>query len=485
MNRALAAAGISTLAFALLAVAAPLAASPAPGPESRTVTTGTGPMIPLDVLRPDLDGNHNLPGHEMRFGASVAVDGDWLAVGAPEHVAAPDGREQGAVFFYQRTGGARWEQRQRIEFGTDHALCGSSVALAGPYALVGCRTHSTTNISRRGRIVFYERDPSTGQYGNAQAVLGPPLLDAYCGASVAMHGNGEAETTFAAVGCPGHRAVPNGDAGVVDIYQRVAGAGGGTWQIVQTLTGDDTPDGAWAFGSSVAIHRTGTGVVRVAVGEPHYNIYRGRAHLFRRAADGGAFVREATRVLPGEQDQYIEPQFGTSIALGPTDWFVGAENGDFRRGQVVAYYFNGLAWNQGTVLMAPPWTPPATAFGSSIATSHSGISGNLWIGQNDIYASNEPLGGVHRYQRIGGGTFLNPLPLDYEWTALWSEESVPGAVEGPTALGSSMAVDEGAGAALAGAPLAAIPEQWGQVVVFGADRILANGFGCRTGLPGC
>jgi hypothetical protein len=52
-------------------------------------------------------------------------------------------------------------------------------------------------------------------------------------------------------------------------------------------------------------------------------------------------------------------------------------------------------------------------------------------------------------------------------------------------LGASVAVDNAAGTVAVGAPRVQIPENWGEVIVFGPDRIFANGLGCGSGLPGC
>lgn len=449
-------------------------------PPGRSTTVGIGPLVPLDVLRPVLNGNHDLPDWEVGFGTSVAIDGDWLLVGVPNRRGST-GHMRGAVFFYQRISPSRWQQRQRILFGTgEDARCGRSVALHGRHAVIGCSDHTGGGLSHRGRTIFYERDPLTGEYGNPQSVLGD-VAHGRCGRTVAIHGTGETDNTFAASGCAGGE-------GAVDVFQRVATLDGGeTWQRIQTINNPNPPGDSALFGASVAIFRASSGQVRLAIGHPNFHhggaaFLGGMAYLFRRDASGGFFALEISRSRPGGPQQY--DHCGTSVALGPEDWFVGCP-GTNDGGRVLAFHFNGAHWNSGTSFPAPVGlAEPNSGFGTAIATSRSGTHGDVWVGQRYAQGSNPGVEGgrVLRLQRTGGPP--SPAPLVYVPVAHWDAVTV-GIVNNYAGFGRSVAVDSATGSAVAGAPEAHIPERWGEVIVFGADRIFANGLGCRAGLPGC
>lgn len=77
-------------------------------------------------------------GNTAEFGATLALSGDWLFVGAPAY--AQSGPERGAVVVYQRSGGS-WSQVGLLEppnpgsylsFGTSLALDGERLAIGAP-----------------------------------------------------------------------------------------------------------------------------------------------------------------------------------------------------------------------------------------------------------------------------------------------------------------------------------------------------------------
>lgn len=82
-------------------------------------------LVPSDSLASD------------HFGAAVAIDGDYLVVGAPG--ATSGGRaEVGAAYVFERVG-ATWQERRRLEPSDTHAVnsFGEAVALRDDYLVVG------------------------------------------------------------------------------------------------------------------------------------------------------------------------------------------------------------------------------------------------------------------------------------------------------------------------------------------------------------
>ena len=139
-------------------------------------------------------------------------------------------------------------------------------------------------------------------------------------------------------------------------------------------------------------------------------------------------------------------------------------------------------WSNGTAVLPPiGLAEPDSAFGDAVATSASGTQGGLWVGQPRASGQDNYEGRLHRFQRVGGGS--TPQPAIYLPVAHWDAAALvaPRYAE----LGTSVAVDNATDTAAVGAPYAEIPAPWGEVVLFGRDRIFANGVGCGTGLPGC
>ncbi len=108
-----------------------------------------GPWGEVDRFGPDLADQPD-PGTDVRFGHAVAVDGDWMIAGAPNRE-RPNGTKAGAVFIYKRQAAGGWRLHQRILFSSDHGECGTSVAMRGRFAVVGCRgipsQGSTTQVA--------------------------------------------------------------------------------------------------------------------------------------------------------------------------------------------------------------------------------------------------------------------------------------------------------------------------------------------------
>jgi hypothetical protein len=72
-----------------------------------------------------------------RFGAPVAIDGDWVIVGAWGHSGAGPG--SGAAYVFNRSG-STWSQHAQLLAFDAHAMntFGSEVAISGSLAAVAC-----------------------------------------------------------------------------------------------------------------------------------------------------------------------------------------------------------------------------------------------------------------------------------------------------------------------------------------------------------
>lgn len=76
------------------------------------------------------------------FGSSLALAGTTAVIGAPYASSLNDGLFHGAAYVFDLVGGV-WEENTKLNPSTNDKTtsldrCGTSVALAGDYALVGC-----------------------------------------------------------------------------------------------------------------------------------------------------------------------------------------------------------------------------------------------------------------------------------------------------------------------------------------------------------
>lgn len=143
-----------------------------------------------------------------QFGISVAIDGDELAVGAWQDFFSPSMSGNGKAFVFDWTGSA-WQESQSI-VAFDGALedeFGASVAIRGPWLLVGAPSRSSS-FPLWGGTYVYQKDatgwnlatlllpdpnPSLSWFGNAVALDGNyALAGAFIESSGANTQNGTA-----------------------------------------------------------------------------------------------------------------------------------------------------------------------------------------------------------------------------------------------------------------------------------------------------
>lgn len=163
------------------------------------------PFQQLDAVSGDYSG---LPPQNAangpEFGFSVAIDGAWMAVGAPGTIVNEDGARNGAIFMF-RLQNDEWQLTQRIEpfasAGTD-PRCGHSVALSGSHMVFGCPGGSGQGINFEGGMTkLYRRDANQEWNFAAQYEGG---FGWECGTAVDIVSNPLSLSTpvIAVTGCP-------------------------------------------------------------------------------------------------------------------------------------------------------------------------------------------------------------------------------------------------------------------------------------------
>ena len=102
------------------------------------------------------------PGHDQTnsyFGWAVAIDGDWMAIGAPYEDEAPY-TSSGGVYIFERVG-LEWVFRQRVNAGSDSvredsAYFGRSLALSGSTLIVGAPYDDNGSVVNAGYVYVFE-----------------------------------------------------------------------------------------------------------------------------------------------------------------------------------------------------------------------------------------------------------------------------------------------------------------------------------------
>jgi hypothetical protein len=219
-------------------------------------------------------------GANDKFGASVAVSGGTIAVGAYGHQVGSN-EPQGAVYVFSNAGGG-WAQSDELTASDGaaqpyEAEFGYSVAVSGATIAVGAPLHQVGSTSEQGAAyVFDDSSGSWVQTGELIASDGT-TIDKF-GISVAVSGG------TVAVGAFTHSVGSNQYQGAGYVFDDSSGS----WAQTAELTASD---GAARdeFGSSVAVSG-GT----VAVGAPLHkvgsNTNQGAAYVFSSGISVSGFV---------------------------------------------------------------------------------------------------------------------------------------------------------------------------------------------------
>lgn len=161
-------------------------------------------------------------GEKAYFGVSVAIDGDTMVAGAASSLLRlPEGEViAGRAYVFRRSGDVWMEEAELMPSGSSHERFGMSVSLSGDTALVGSIHANTAHVFHRIDTVWTE-----------QAVLQPsdPTGDDYFGVSVSMDGD------RALVGASLHDAGGNNASGAAYLYER----SDSVWSEVTKLTASD------------------------------------------------------------------------------------------------------------------------------------------------------------------------------------------------------------------------------------------------------
>jgi VCBS repeat-containing protein len=266
------------------------------------------------------------------FGQSVAIDGDFMAVGAPG-ADLPGSSNVGAVYMFQRNPANRnaWLQVAKIlppavnTNGND--AFGSAVALQGNTLLVGAPNANLPGAARSGRaFVFKLGSGGPGNWAVSQVLV---ALDnrasglfgdnEFYGAAVALDGD---TAIIGAHGANRSGNTANWNFGAAYIHTRPNNAGAFS-ELKRLDEFDDTEVKAYSgFGYSVDVSGDRIVVGVHATTAPFGVIKPGRARIYERNEGGPnqwGLVRDAS-----PSDGLISAHFGRSVAISGELILVGS-----------------------------------------------------------------------------------------------------------------------------------------------------------------
>jgi hypothetical protein len=301
-----------------------------------------------------------------KFGADVAIAGDFLAVGAPSEAGngvgvysptGPDNNgkpESGAVYIYRRTGSSWGSQpmaylKSATLDTSDFPRFGHSVAMSTNTLIVGAPEENFGApfvIEAGAAYVYFFNGTSWTQQGWLFAPTGSvglgPTTSAFFGSDVAIDGD------TAVVGARNEGASTDGSAYV---FTRTAG----NWTPQARLT---APTGGVGdqFGSAVAV--SGDTIIVGAYNEDGLGTDSGAAYIYTRSANVWtlqAYVKPST--------PHAQQHFGISVALDGNTALIGADGDE----------------------SLPPAATGATSSGAAFVFTRSG---NVWSQQARLKASN-------------------------------------------------------------------------------------------------
>ncbi len=424
-----------------------------------------------------------------RFGHSVAIDGDWLAVGAPgtiwNHVTHGTAGH-GAVFMFRReTGG--WTLRQRMLSTNTPAggRCGHAVALHLPNLAVGCpEVDNTSGTQINGWMRVWRLNPGASTFTLVSSH--PGGNDGRCGSALAISAD------YIAMGCP--TVATNNDGGRVNIYRRNSDTG--TFALEAQISAPNALANA-RFGDSVALSQSIVPPVRLAVGAPLRSpspfIASGGVHVFERSSPGGTSTWTQSDFVTAS-NQVSLAYFGQAVALNRNQLVIGAPSdfcgtsGPNRCGRAYRYARSGGTWQfqeTGYPLNAPGGSPngpePDMRFGDVVALGFDNliaVTAPRTNGSNSQFGTPESDIGLVELRRTGAGEpsvftyrgVVRPPPI----SAIVLAEGQFGTSVDFDILGRTMAVGyPGVGSTL---PLGSGGSRRGQVWIYQDDAIFANGF---------
>jgi hypothetical protein len=321
----------ATTLVASATLAVPLALGPA---SAQTISASVDSKFVFDDPNP-----------AAQSGAAVDISGDTAVVGAPFDDDSGNA-DTGAAYVFIRSGSTWALQAKLISGSTENSYFGASVAIDGDTVVVGAPHDDVIPLGNDGGAAWvFTRSGSTWSSGSKMTA---PVLSGsnnnldWFGTSVAISGD------RIVVGAPGfdQDSPAKGNSGAAYVFKK----SGSTWQFSSILLPSENAY-FYRFGLSVAI--AGDTALVGAPGDPTATgadgaLDIGRAWVFAED-EVGAWSEQAKLVDPAGVDGDL---LGWSVALDGDTALVGARGVDAQAGAAYVFSRSGTSWSSGTKLTA-------------------------------------------------------------------------------------------------------------------------------------
>lgn len=275
------------------------------------------------------------------YGFSAAIDGDTIAVGAPNG---------NAVYVYARSGSS-WSLQQKLSVAG--GALGSAVSIDGDTLAIGAYKDN----NNRGAAYIYTRSGSTWtQQKKLTAPVASPNENVYFGCSIAIDGNtvivGANQYTYSGKVYSGAAWVWTGS--------------GSSWSVqgdLAALAGTDLQAND-EYGYSVDIH--GDTILVGSYRDDDYASETGSVYVFIRNGSAWSKQDKLTASNAGTGGKY----FGSSVSVWGDRALIGADYDhidDGREGCVHEFLRDGSTWTEQTPLITASDKASLDWFGCSVA----------------------------------------------------------------------------------------------------------------------
>jgi hypothetical protein len=254
------------------------------------------------------------------FGRSVAIDGDYVVVGA---YSKDNGLvlDQGAAYIFERNYGGtnNWGQVAKL-MASDGAVLdefGWSVAISGDYVVVGAHREDGAGSTRGAAYVFDRNFPTADNWGEVTKLtaLDAGDLDRF-GTSVGISGDN------VVVGAHFEDGIGT-DYGAAYVFNRNLPAADAWGQVAKLTAGSDVENAAY-FGYSVAV--SSDFAVVGAYGEDGGATNCGAVYVFDRDFGGSDNWGQVAKLIASDEENGDE--FGYSLAIDGDYAIVGTRYED-------------------------------------------------------------------------------------------------------------------------------------------------------------
>jgi len=300
----------TTILWALLALAGGLLLAlylPGSGVWAQT-PDGVGSQAIVQLQK--LEGSTT--GWEDNFGWSMALDGDYLVVGAPHYTTT--GATPGSAYIFKRdTASGSWTEVKQLlgDDGQPGDRFGYAVAISGDKVVVGAPWADVSGWQDAGAAYVFRRDKDgAGNWGLVTKLTASDVYtnNDHLGTAVAIDGN------TIVVGAAEKEVNNIRDAGAVYVF---TSSSLDNWSQTAILTAT-TPYTQDLFGRAVTIDGN-----TIVVGAPWTNkgtqFDTGLAYVFYRSGDQWNQIKKLSA-----SDSQPYDRFGTSLALDGDTLVVGA-----------------------------------------------------------------------------------------------------------------------------------------------------------------